>query len=98
MSYSSGSIIQRLVERLQHQMEYTLLLSKGFYSSLVDKVIKVHSFISREDIIVRTLKSIALYTLKLQCILEDALSAISILFELFTSISIILIVVLVWHL
>ncbi|MCS7110803.1 MAG: hypothetical protein N3D82_04595 [Ignisphaera sp.] len=97
MSYSIGSVVQRLVERLQRRVEYTLIFSKGLYSLLVSKIIVVHSFIAREDVIVRSLKSIALYILRLQCVLEDALSATSILFELFASISIILIVVLVWH-
>lgn len=98
MSYSVASIIQRLVERLQRQLEYTVVLSRGLYSILVNKIIRTHNTIAREDIAIRMLKSIALYTLKLQCSLEDALSANSILFELFTALSIILIVVLVWHL
>lgn len=97
MSYSMGSIIQRLVERLQHRVEYTLVLSKGFYNMIVSKIIKAHNYIAREDVVIKILKSIALSILRLQCSLEDALSATSILFELFTSISIILIMVLVWR-
>uniref|UniRef100_A0A7J3QEU2 Uncharacterized protein n=1 Tax=Ignisphaera aggregans TaxID=334771 RepID=A0A7J3QEU2_9CREN len=98
MSYSMASIIQRLIERLQRRIEYTLVFSKGFYSALVRNIIKIHSYIAREDAVVKGLKSIALYTLKLQCSLEDALSATSILLELFTAVSIILVVVLIWHL
>ncbi|MEM0005647.1 MAG: hypothetical protein QXJ95_01025 [Ignisphaera sp.] len=98
MSYSMGSVIQRLVERLQRRVEYTLVLSKGFYNMIVGKIIKAHNCIAREDVAIKILKSIALFILRLQCSLEDALSATSILFELFTSISIILVMVLVWHL
>ncbi len=98
MSYSLGSIIQRLAERFQRRIEYVFLRSKGFYSLLVDKIIKAHDYIAREDIVIKILKSTALSILKLQCVLEDALSATSILFELFISISIIFIMVLVWHL
>jgi len=65
---------------------------------IVGKIIKAHNCIAREDVVIKILKSIALFILRLQCSLEDALSATSILFELFTSISIILVMVLVWHL
>lgn len=64
--------------------------------SIITAVIKLHTTISKEDVVIRSFKTMGSAIQKLQCSLEDSLSILSLLLEFLSVLSIILIMVIAW--
>lgn len=96
MSYALASFIERIVETLKRRGSGIIANSRTNLSKVLIMITSFHSTISREEAITNFIKLIGLDVLKLQSSLEDSLSALSLLLELFSSLSIILVLVILW--
>ncbi|MEM1525759.1 MAG: hypothetical protein QXZ41_01775 [Ignisphaera sp.] len=99
MSYGSATIIERIVERLTKvaQCIRNKIFSSGrIIIHRVNYVEGVQKISSIEDMVVSLIKLIGVKVQKLQCSLEDSLSALSLILELLSSLSIIIILVILW--
>lgn len=74
----------------------TPIREESIAQMILTAVVKIHTIFSREESIIRSLRSMGSAIQKLQCSLEDSLSVLSLLLEFLSVISIILILVLAW--
>lgn len=96
MSYILASFIERVVEALKRKGSEIIANGKIHLGRVLMLIVSFHSFISKEEKIANFVKLIGLDVIKLQSSLEDSLSALSLLLELFSTLSIILVLVILW--
>lgn len=96
MSYASASFIERIIEAIRRRGSKVVADGRTKLDKMLVLIARFHDVISKEDKVVNFVKLVGLNVLRLQSSLEDSLSALSLLLELFSSLSVIIVLVVLW--
>lgn len=96
LSYALASFIERIIEALKRRGDEIINNSRISLGRVLVLIARFHSAISKEEKVTNLIKIISLNVLRLQSSLEDSLSALSLLLEFLSSLSIVLILVILW--